>query len=99
MNAVFKSTAAIFAASLAMPAIAATVWPDVDFEWYANVGRYNPAPAVVEQPAPRPGYIWSPAHWENRGRDQQYVAAHWVVDDYVTQLASYNHPAVEVVAR
>jgi len=31
------ATAAIAAAS--MPAMSWTVWPDVDFEWYANVGR------------------------------------------------------------
>ena len=38
------ATAAIAAAS--MPALSWTVWPDVDFEWYANVGR----PAVATQP-------------------------------------------------
>ena len=31
------ATTAIAAAS--MPALSWTVWPDVDFEWYANVGR------------------------------------------------------------
>ena len=37
------ATAAIAAAS--MPAMSWTVWPDVDFEWYANVGR----PAAAAQ--------------------------------------------------
>lgn len=37
------ATAAIAAAS--MPAMSWTVWPDVDFEWYANVGR----PAATTQ--------------------------------------------------
>src|SRR3954470_16801691 len=31
------ATAAIAAGS--MPALSGTVWPDVDFEWYANVGK------------------------------------------------------------
>jgi hypothetical protein len=31
------ATAAI--ASASVPALAWTVWPDVDFEWYADVGR------------------------------------------------------------
>ena len=31
------ATAAIAAGS--MPVMSGTVWPDVDFEWYANVGR------------------------------------------------------------
>lgn len=41
------ATAAIAAAS--MPAMSWTVWPDVDFEWYANVGRTAAAqPATVQ---------------------------------------------------
>src|SRR3954469_9348975 len=31
------ATAAVAAGS--MPALSGTVWPDVDFEWYANVGK------------------------------------------------------------
>lgn len=38
------ATAAIASASL--PALSGTVWPDVDFEWYANVGKTGPARAV-----------------------------------------------------
>ncbi len=41
------ATAAI--ASASVPAFAWTAWPDVDFEWSANVGR---APAVISIPAP-----------------------------------------------
>jgi len=37
------ATAAIAAAS--MPALSWTVWPDVDFEWYANVGRTATQPS------------------------------------------------------
>ncbi len=39
------ATAAIAAAS--MPAMSWTVWPDVDFEWYANVGRTASAPQAT----------------------------------------------------
>jgi len=39
------ATAAIAAAS--MPALSWTVWPDVDFEWYANVGRAAVAPQAT----------------------------------------------------
>ena len=35
-------------ASASVPALAWTVWPDVDFEWYANVGKT----AAAAQPAP-----------------------------------------------
>ena len=41
-------------ASASVPALAWTVWPDVDFEWYANVGK-APVNATVEVfPAARP---------------------------------------------
>ena len=43
------ATAAIVSASV--PAFAWTVWPDVDFEWYANVGRAPAATSTVEQSA------------------------------------------------
>jgi len=43
------ATAAIVSASV--PAFAWTVWPDVDFEWYANVGRAPDATSTVEQGA------------------------------------------------
>src|SRR6478672_7831211 len=41
------ATAAIAAAS--MPALSWTVWPDVDFEWYANVGRTATQPSQPSQ--------------------------------------------------
>ncbi len=40
------ATAAL--ASASVPALAWTVWPDVDFEWYANVGRQPVATSTVE---------------------------------------------------
>ena len=43
------ATAAIAAGS--MPALSGTVWPDVDFEWYANVGKGT----SVTRPARQPG--------------------------------------------
>src|SRR4051812_1772507 len=78
-------------ASASIPALAWTVWPDVDFEWYTYVGQPL-APATVITLAPRPGYIVSPGHWETRGTRQVYVATHYVKDDYPQQLAVYNNP-------
>jgi hypothetical protein len=81
------ATAALASASI--PALAWTVWPDVDFEWYANVGRSSPAVEIL--PPAREGYIYSPAHWETRGTHQSYVAGKYVRDDYAEQFAVYNN--------
>ena len=74
-------------ASASVPALAWTVWPDVDFEWYANVGRAAPAASVEAFPAPREGYIWSPAHFERVGHHSVWVEGTWIKDDYQEQLA------------
>jgi len=78
--------------SASVPALAWTVWPDIDFEWYADVGNPAFAPNVKIYPAPREGYIWSPGHWENHGRRQAWVTGHYVKDDYEQQVAMYNSP-------
>ena len=90
------ATAALASASI--PALAWTVWPDVDFEWYANVGKPLVVTAVEVEPAPRAGYIWSPGHWENRATRQVYIAGHFIKDDYQEQLALYNVPAGTMLA-
>jgi hypothetical protein len=80
------ATAALASASL--PALSWTAWPDVDFEWYANVGK--PVAAAVETfPAAREGYIWAPGHYEWSGARQNWIAGHWIRDDYAQQVASY----------
>jgi hypothetical protein len=84
--------ATIALASVAIPAFAWTVWPDVDFEWYADVGKPLATPAVEITPAPREGYIYVPGHWENRGTRQVFVNGHFIRDDYQQQLAVYNNP-------
>ena len=85
--------AACALASASMPALSWTVWPDVDFEWYANVGKPVEGATVspVEVfPAPREGYIWSPGHYERTAAGtHRYVAGKWVADDYPTQVATY----------
>jgi len=79
-------------ASASVPALAYTVWPDVDFEWYTQVGKPLATGTTITL-APRPGYIVSPGHWENRGTGHQvWVPAQYVKDDYVQQLAVYNNP-------
>ena len=85
------ATAAL--ASASVPAVAYTVWPDVNFEWYANVGAPLVASDFVPETPPRAGYIWAPGHWERHGKRYEWVAAHWVRDDYYDQLALYGHPA------
>jgi len=90
------ATAALASASI--PALAWTVWPDVDFEWYADVGR----PMVVAAAEPvmpvRAGYIWAPGHWENRATRQVWIAGRYIKDDYQEQLALYNIPSGTMVA-
>jgi len=89
------ATAAL--ASASVPALGWTVWPDVDFAWYANVGAPVAPLAADPEPAPRAGYIWMPAHYERHGAMRVWVAAHWVVDDYRQQLAQYARP-IDVAA-
>lgn len=97
---IYTGFAAVALASASMPVFPAVTlapadatWRGVDFEWYASVGRPMVDPLVVFQPAPREGYIWSPAHWEWNGRRHVLVAGHWIADDYAQQVAFYNlHP-------
>lgn len=84
------ATAALASASI--PALAFTVWPDVDFEWYAQVGKTVPGTIVEVAPPYRPGFIYAPGRWETRGTRQVYVAGRYIADDYTQQLAIYNAP-------
>ena len=58
MNTIQRLVSAGFAAaaftSASVPALAYSVWPDVDFQWYAQVGK-DPYATVEIQPAPRAG--------------------------------------------
>lgn len=78
-------------ASASLPALSWTVWPDVDFEWYANVGKPVQGTTTVEVfPAPREGHIWSPGHYERTASGtHRWVAGHWVADDFREQVATY----------
>jgi len=53
------ATAAIVSASV--PALAWTVWPDVDFEWYANVGKPMESRTLEIAASPAPSYSWGPS--------------------------------------
>jgi WXXGXW repeat (2 copies) len=83
-------------ASAAAPALAWTVSPDIDFEWYAHVGRPAPADVSVVEiaPAPREGHIWVAGRWEARGGREDWVAGHWIKDDYQQQVVIYNNPSI-----
>ena len=85
--------ATIALASAAIPAVAMGTYPlnNVDFEWYANVGKTFGTTVVEVTPAAREGYIWSPGHWETRGTRQAWVAGTWTRDDYQQQLMVYNN--------
>ena len=85
---IYTGFAACALASASMPAFSYTVWPDVDFEWYANVGK--PVAGTMEvYPAPRPGYIWSPGHYEWNGSRQVYTPGVWVKDEYDREWRAY----------
>ena len=79
-------------ASASVPALAWSVWPDVDFQWYADVGKPMTGATVELYPAPREGWIWSPGHYENRGSRQVWVEGRWIRDDYAQQVSMYNSP-------
>ena len=79
------TTAALASASL--PALSWTVWPNVDFEWYANVGKPLAGASVEVFPAPREGYIWAPGRYETINGRQAWVAGRWVRDDYAERVA------------
>ena len=79
-------------ASASMPALSWTVWPDVDFEWYANVGKplAGATTSVEVFPAPREGFIWSPGRYERTSAGTHaWVAGRWIADDYRQQVATY----------
>jgi hypothetical protein len=94
MNTIQRLISAGFAAaaltSISVPALAYSVWPDVDFQWYAQVGK-DPYATGEIQPAPRAGLIWSPGHWERRDSGRAWVGGHWVRDDFYEQVAAYGH--------
>lgn len=56
------ATAAI--ASASVPALAWTVWPDVDFEWYASVGKPVDTRTIDVASAAVPSYSWGAANDE-----------------------------------
>ncbi len=68
------ATAAI--ASASVPALAWTVWPDVDFEWYANVGRAPVATTTVEPSAAAPaGELRMSGAWQGYPMSDAPVSA------------------------
>ncbi len=77
-------------ASASMPAFSWNVWPNPDFEWYANVGRpmANTTYLTEVAPAPREGYIWAPGRYVWTGTQHQLVAGRWIKDDYQEQVAA-----------
>ena len=79
--------AAAALASASLPALSWTVWPDVDFEWYANVGKPVSGSRLEVYPAPREGYIWAPGRYETTGSRQAWVPGRWIRDDYAERVA------------
>lgn len=87
-------------ASASMPALSWTVWPNVDFQWYADVGKpLSSAGTAAVFPAPREGFIWAPSHYERvPGSHEHYVPGRWIVDDFPQQVARYSVPVITQVA-
>jgi hypothetical protein len=81
--------AACLLAGASLPALSSAPWPDVDFEWYSNVGKGRPMATITALPAPRAGYIWSPAHYEWNGSRMEYMPGIWIQDDYENQWRMY----------
>lgn len=77
-------------ASASMPAFAWNVWPNPDFEWYANVGKPMAGTTYLteETPAPREGYIWAPGRYVWTGSQHLLEAGRWIKDDYQEQVAA-----------
>ena len=80
--------AGVALATTAVPALAWNTWPDVDFEWYLD--HNMPGPVVEIAPASREGFIWVSGRRETFGAHQEWVAGHWIKDDYEQQLVVYN---------
>lgn len=96
MNAISRSMLAAAAMALATPALAWTVWPDLDFEWYANVGKT--AAATTPAYPSRRGYIWAPAHLEWTGTHHVSMPGVWIEDDYDRQWRAYALGSTTVLA-
>ena len=91
--------AACALASASLPALSWTVWPDVDFEWYANAGKPPAGAATVDFPKARVGEIWVPSHYERTSKDKHaFVRGHWIKDDYFDQVAIYSAPGRTTIA-
>jgi hypothetical protein len=91
LNTLISAGFATLAVAVSIPAAATTFYPDIDFEWYANVGKYTPGVTMQALPAAREGYIYSPGRWEARGTRQVWVAGHYIKDDYAQQVAVYGN--------
>jgi len=37
-----------------------------------------PPPPVVENPIPRPGFVWAPGYWSWQGNSHVWVEGHWL---------------------
>lgn len=77
-------------ASASMPAFSWNVWPNPDFEWYANVGKPVVDTTYLTEvtPAPREGYIWAPGRYVWTGTQHRLEGGRWIKDDYQEQVAA-----------
>ena len=89
--------AACLLAGASTSALSYAPYPDVDFEWYANVGKGR-ATTYTVMSAPRAGYIWAPAHYEWDGTRMQYYPGVWIQDDYDSQWRMYAYGPNTVIA-
>lgn len=43
-----------------------------------DVAVAPPPPPVVENPSPRPGFVWAPGYWSWQGGSHVWVGGHWM---------------------
>ncbi len=72
MIAKLASMAALVAASAAF--VPTTMAAPVSFD----IRIAPPAPRYEVLPAPRPGYLWAPGYWDQRGNGYGWVRGNWI---------------------
>ncbi|MEO8998549.1 MAG: hypothetical protein ABI227_01775 [Rhodanobacter sp.] len=63
--------------------------PVVQREYVEVVAPRPPPPIIVEEVAPRPGYIWARSYWRWDGRNYVAERGHW---EPVRRGYHYQHP-------
>ncbi len=74
----FKQT--LLGAVVAAGSLISLVPTAANAQYTAIVATAPPPPLQEAIPADRPGYVWSPGHYQWRGNQYVWVRGHWLVD-------------------